>query len=88
MGKGLEAPRVERGWGMGKGPEAPRVERGWGMGKGLTRLPGVERGDRRAKASRIDPASSERARLPTVPRSEGRGIDPASRERGRLATAL
>lgn len=41
-----------------------------------------------AKASRIDPASSERARLPTVPRSEGRGIDPASRERGRLATAL
>ena len=102
MGKGPEAPRVERGWGMGKGLEAPRVERGWGMGKGLE-APRVERGNAGmgkgprgspggeggwAKASRIDPASSERARLPTVPRSEGRGIDSASRERGRLATAL
>ena len=58
MGKGPEAPRVERGggwakasrlpgwrggWGMGKGLEAPRVERGWGMGKGLE-APRVERG--------------------------------------------
>ena len=28
---------------MGKGPEAPRVERGWGMGKGLEDRSGVKR---------------------------------------------
>ena len=33
---------MERGWGMGKGLEAPRVERG-GMGKSLEDRSGVKR---------------------------------------------